>query len=185
MSYKDLRVQKTLKNIQSSFFELLEEKPLKKITIKELSEVSKINKGTFYLHYRDIYDLYESVVNQFLDETIDELNIDFLFNDESINFLHSFHEITLDNMHKMLILRQEEYNEFIEELFIKKLMETSFKSQNIKFNETNRMKIEIIYKNILYLLPKADSYGQEKLIIVLSQLIDLIILQIQSTDVEV
>lgn len=184
MSNVDLRVKKTLKNIQDNFFDLLEEKPLKKITIKELAESSNINKGTFYLHYRDIYDLYEFIVDQFLEETIDKLNFDYLFNGEALNFLYDFVEVTKINRNKMRVLHQEEYTDFIEETFIKKLTETSFKSQGIELNETNLIKVEIIFKNILYLLPKADSFGQEKLFNVLSQLIDLIVLQIQDTEIK-
>lgn len=184
MNNLDLRVQKTLNNIHGSFFDLLKDKALKKITIKELSEISKINKGTFYLHYRDIYDLYEFVINQFLEETIEKLNFSFLFNNESIKFLHNFHEVTIETMDKMLIIYQEEYKEFIEDAFMKKLMKKSFESQKMELNDLNVMKIEIIFKNILYLLPKADSYGQEELFIVLSQLIDLIVLQIKETDVK-
>lgn len=185
MNNQDLRVQKTLNSIHVNFFKLLEKKALKKITIKELSELSKINKGTFYLHYKDIYDLYEFVVNQFLEDTIERLNFNFLFNHKSIKFLYDFHEETKKTMNKMKILYQEEYKEFVEDAFLIKLTKKCFETQEIVHNELNSMKIEIIFKNILYLLPKTDAYGQEKLFSVLSQLIDLIVLQIKETDVNV
>lgn len=120
-------------------------------------------------------------MNQFLDETIDKLNFSLLFDGESVKFLYSFHELTEENITVMLSLRQKEYAEFMEELFIKKLTDALLASQNLESNEMNRMKSDIIFKSMLYLLPKVDTYGEEEFITVLSQLIDLITIQIQNS----
>lgn len=40
----------------------------KKITVRELSELVDINRGTFYLHYKDIYDLVEQIENELFQE---------------------------------------------------------------------------------------------------------------------
>ena len=53
----DLREKKTRRSITNAFLSLRSKKPLEKITIKELCEQAEISKATFYLHYRDIYDL--------------------------------------------------------------------------------------------------------------------------------
>jgi AcrR family transcriptional regulator len=53
----DRRVRKTKKAIQDVFCELMKEKSLNEITVKELCALADINKSTFYLHYHDIYDL--------------------------------------------------------------------------------------------------------------------------------
>ena len=55
----DLRQKKTMKAIREAFLEIHAKKPIEKITIKELTELAQISKATFYLHYRDIYDLEE------------------------------------------------------------------------------------------------------------------------------
>lgn len=60
---EDRRVRKTKKAIQDVFCELTKEKKLNEITIKELCAKADINKSTFYLHYRDIYDLANSIQN--------------------------------------------------------------------------------------------------------------------------
>lgn len=57
----DLRIEKTKKNIMDAFIELRRKKPLEKITVKELSELARINKSTFYRHYEDIYALSEEI----------------------------------------------------------------------------------------------------------------------------
>ena len=58
---EDRRVRKTKKAICDVFCELTKDKKLNEITIKELCAKADINKSTFYLHYRDIYDLAEMI----------------------------------------------------------------------------------------------------------------------------
>ena len=62
----DLRVTKTRRLIKATFLELVQTKPVQKITVTELAKRAEISKGTFYLHYLDIYDLY----NQMVEETV-------------------------------------------------------------------------------------------------------------------
>ena len=62
----DLRVTKTRRPIKATFLELVQAKPVQKITVTELAKRAEISKGTFYLHYLDIYDLY----NQMVEETV-------------------------------------------------------------------------------------------------------------------
>ncbi len=69
----DLRVKKTLKSIDNAFFELRKKKTIEKISVRELSEHAMINKATFYLHYRDIYDLAETLEEKLIDSIIDEI----------------------------------------------------------------------------------------------------------------
>ena len=46
----DLRVRYTQKVIQEAFWKILKEKPLAKITVKEICDLAEINRGTFYKH---------------------------------------------------------------------------------------------------------------------------------------
>lgn len=70
----DLRTKKTRNSIINAFLELRSKKPLEKITIKELSELAMINKATFYLHFRDIYDLSDFLEAQIVDSIIKSLS---------------------------------------------------------------------------------------------------------------
>ena len=65
----DLRVTKTRRLIKATFLELVQAKPVQKITVTELAKRAEISKGTFYLHYLDIYDLY----NQTVKETVSKI----------------------------------------------------------------------------------------------------------------
>ncbi|MDE7230040.1 MAG: TetR/AcrR family transcriptional regulator [Oscillospiraceae bacterium] len=69
----DLRVKKTKSAIINSFLQLRSKKPLERITVKELSDLAEINKATFYLHYKDIYDLSESLENELLDSVLSSI----------------------------------------------------------------------------------------------------------------
>ena len=53
----DLRKKKTLRAIKEAFYELRTAKNLEQISVTELTQKAEISKATFYLHYRDIYDL--------------------------------------------------------------------------------------------------------------------------------
>ena len=60
----DLRVKKTKASIINAFLTLRSKKPLERISVTELSAAAQINKATFYLHYKDIYDLSETLENE-------------------------------------------------------------------------------------------------------------------------
>ena len=45
--------------IQATFFELLAESPLDKITVRQITQRCGISRNTFYYHYHDVYDLLE------------------------------------------------------------------------------------------------------------------------------
>ncbi len=47
--------------IRKSFLELLESKPLNKITVKDICEKANVNRTTFYSNYYDIYDLLSTI----------------------------------------------------------------------------------------------------------------------------
>lgn len=58
---EDRRKRKTREAITTVFLELLETKSLNRITVAELSRTADLGRGTFYLHYKDVYDLYETI----------------------------------------------------------------------------------------------------------------------------
>lgn len=55
----DARILMTKRMITEALFSMLQEKDLNKITVKELCAAAHVNRGTFYKHYQDIYDLVE------------------------------------------------------------------------------------------------------------------------------
>ena len=62
-----LRTQNLLKN---GLTDLMKQKPLQKITVKELTDYVNLNRGTFYLHYKDIFDLMDQIENAMLQDFV-------------------------------------------------------------------------------------------------------------------
>ncbi len=66
----DLRTKKTVRAITNAFLQIRSKKTLERITVKELAELAEISKATFYLHYRDIYDLSETLQNEVIQKVL-------------------------------------------------------------------------------------------------------------------
>lgn len=62
----DIRVEKTEHAIRRAFMELRAHKPLEKIKVKELCDLARINKSTFYAHYQDIYALADALEGELI-----------------------------------------------------------------------------------------------------------------------
>ena len=58
---------------KQALLHLLAEKPLNKIGVSELCAVAEVNRGTFYNHFYDVFDVYESIENDFYDEVCKKL----------------------------------------------------------------------------------------------------------------
>lgn len=64
----DRRIRKTEQALQKAFVQMIMEQELTQISVLELCARADINKSTFYLHYRDIYDLASKIKSRLLDE---------------------------------------------------------------------------------------------------------------------
>lgn len=90
---QDRRIRKTKQNIQQALSDLMNEKPIQTITVRELTERADINRGTFYLHYTDISDLLSQMEEELLDDMTQALNrrdIALLRRDPSLKFIDMF-----------------------------------------------------------------------------------------------
>lgn len=65
----DRRVRKTKRQLRLALMQLMSEKSVKDISVRELAAIADINRGTFYIHYKDVYDL----LNHLEDETAEGL----------------------------------------------------------------------------------------------------------------
>lgn len=70
----DLRTIKTEKSIKDACLEILKYKDFSQITVIELSKKAMINKATFYLHYKDIYDLKDEIQNDFVERMLNSFD---------------------------------------------------------------------------------------------------------------
>lgn len=67
----DRRVRKTKSQLRLALMELLVEKSAKNISVRELAERADINRGTFYIHYRDVGDLLQRLEDEMADRLAD------------------------------------------------------------------------------------------------------------------
>lgn len=59
---QDMRWQRTERHLMGEFGKAIAATSIDKITVAGLSRAAEINKATFYLHYRDVYDLASAYV---------------------------------------------------------------------------------------------------------------------------
>ena len=93
----DRRVRKTRAQLRQGLAELLKEKSIKEITVKELVEKVDINRSTFYLHYTDIYDMMEKIENELTGEIEDLIHTHPVspFNEDSFPFIEDIYAFCL------------------------------------------------------------------------------------------
>lgn len=90
----DRRVLRTKKNIRQTFLQLLSEKSLTQLTVKELSEQADINRKTFYMYYSNI----EEILSELEDELVQKLVLVFekeLFDREVFDSYSFFKNLNL------------------------------------------------------------------------------------------
>lgn len=61
------RTQYTQRALQDALIELLTDKPLSRITVRELCEKADVNRSTFYAHYRDTASLLHDIEEDAID----------------------------------------------------------------------------------------------------------------------
>ena len=74
------RTRLTKRLLRESLLELLHEKPVDHITVKELCECAELNRSTFYAYYTDVSALYEEMGNELADALLEHIQT---MNDES------------------------------------------------------------------------------------------------------
>ena len=135
----DLREKKTKRSIKNAFIKLRSTKPLERITIKELVESAEISKATFYLHYRDIYDLSDSLQKELIQNILQSLEQPELFLTDTTAFTSALF-YAFSNHHSMIeILFSGSQSAILPLSIEKELKEYIFKiipsaRDNAKFN---------------------------------------------------
>ncbi|MBP3325895.1 MAG: TetR/AcrR family transcriptional regulator [Coprococcus sp.] len=130
---EDRRIKKTKQLLKQGLIEIMFEKDIKNITIKELVEKVDINRSTFYLHYSDIYELLAEMENNLMAEiwqVFDSYkNIDKL--EESYAFILTLYK-TFDNNRDLCRAIMSSQNN---SAFIRQMEESIEREIRIKLNE--------------------------------------------------
>ena len=65
---EDRRVSRTKRNINFAFLQLLKQKDISKITIKELCNLADINRKTFYTYFNSVDNVLSEIENEMINE---------------------------------------------------------------------------------------------------------------------
>lgn len=107
---EDRRAVKSKKAICEAFLSLLKKKSLNKITVAEISRIADLGRGTFYLHYRDVYDLYSHIENELYNDLIEIFDSSFptANPDNTMKLTETITKYIVDNKELFLLLISSE-----------------------------------------------------------------------------
>ncbi|KQL53971.1 TetR family transcriptional regulator [Heyndrickxia shackletonii] len=101
----DPRVIRTRQMLRDALVELICERGYEKITVQDIAKQAMLNRATFYLHYRDKFDLLYQSSEEILNDLTESINMsfegkdefDFLSGKPHRNFIHLFEQISLNS----------------------------------------------------------------------------------------
>jgi AcrR family transcriptional regulator len=171
---KDLRVIKTKRAIMHAFNELMKEKSLDKITVTELAQRAEINKGTFYLHYTDLYALYQEALEEHMKEVVEKIPFfEYLCKDP-----HHFAEcIITKKAIRFQLFKDDPYfcqdrshwNHSIGSYFAEAIGTQAVKKSGLEPTEENKIKMMYLFAGIGPLLHMESEQNHEFLIDLLTR----------------
>ncbi|MFT8390156.1 MAG: TetR/AcrR family transcriptional regulator [Sporolactobacillus sp.] len=82
---EDLRARRTRAEIKTHFIDLLLEKNFNNITVKDITQKAQIGRGTFYLHYKDKYDLLQTLIDEAVTAITNKFQPKHLFESGKVN----------------------------------------------------------------------------------------------------
>lgn len=135
----DRRVLRTKKNIRQTFLQLLSEKSLTQLTVKELSEQADINRKTFYMYYSNI----EEILSELEDELVQKLVLVFekeLFDREVFDSYSFFENLNLAIQGDIELYRTLNHADLLPHLILRAknaLIDVFFRKYNIPADSDN------------------------------------------------
>lgn len=100
INLNDRRARKTEEQLIKGLTQLMKTKSIKEISVRELADLVDINRSTFYLHYKDIFDMVETIENNLaanLISTLEELNNNHITQNILQDFLNDTFETIYSN----------------------------------------------------------------------------------------
>lgn len=108
MAQTDLRVVKTLKQIDRALLETLAQRPFEKITVELICQAAMINRSTFYKYYQSKYDLMERYLQRTLDAFRRQIDVAFV-NASPENIHHLVYQKNFENTLRFIAKHKQEY----------------------------------------------------------------------------
>ena len=115
MKNEDTRVQYTKSVLKEALLQILETKPIAKVTIKELCEQAGLNRGTFYLHYNEPNDVLREIEKEFVREKMSFFD-PYMKNDNPDQFAKLFGAIMQNRELSLVLFGQNGAPQFTERI---------------------------------------------------------------------
>jgi len=149
MNQESQRVTETKERIRDAFFDLYATKKIARISIKEITEIAQLNRGTFYVYYKDIYDLLEKTEDERIEELIEKIKdlIVMILRDQNISpFLPpvEFYQRYSKFLRVLFGVNGDPNFVFKIKAIIKKTLRELFKKENIPHVENMEYVMEYI-----------------------------------------
>lgn len=157
MNETDLRVIKTRESIEQAFLALLGKKPLNKISIVELAQEARINKGTFYLHFTDIYDLYKKTLRRHMEKTFEHADYFADFFDNPKRFCEELTASFTSNLPRMELLTQAEGTSVLMSQTLDTLRDKLYATGRIRRCVQNDIKLDALFGALLVIRPRYEA----------------------------
>ena len=103
MNSKDKRVIHTKRILRQTLLDLIQKKPLGKITVKELCETADINRNTFYSHYGAPEDIIAEIENEYY-ETMRAFQDSAIDDGDDIALIYGIMKTLLENRDYCIVL---------------------------------------------------------------------------------
>lgn len=141
---EDQRARLTQQLLKNALIECMQKERISKISVRELCERAGINRSTFYLHYYDIYDLYNSIKIEVIEDLNRYLKQEDIVNESSsllqvyiaiLNYIKKNEELF------QILLNDDNGVDFIDDIM--KLAQSISMKSNFIFEERTEKYIEI------------------------------------------
>jgi AcrR family transcriptional regulator len=86
----DKRFKKAEENIRISFMELAESRGIDAVTATDIIKKAKVNRATFYAHYKDKYELIEKMEDEFCTPLLEKAKLDAFANADIVEMSQDF-----------------------------------------------------------------------------------------------
>ena len=131
----------TQQAIMYSLLKLLQEKPIDKITVKDICELCEINRNTFYSYYSDIYQVLEELLRSETEKSLKEKQEYKNFYEEYLQKYHLvleykkavFHLYNSKNRDMILKYFYDVTEDFVEKYVRKEVVGTNLSEEDIEF----------------------------------------------------
>lgn len=156
----------TKKVIREEFLQILQSKELAKITVKEICEAADINRGTFYKHYTDPYNLFQRIEDDLIKDILGNIRIQ---ENALDSWLVNILEILSENKDASTIILSSKRDSRLISSMLSKVKPEAMANFSLIFSDSSPDKLELYFtyfvdgtiglienwlKNYSYLEPK-------------------------------